>query len=76
MKHGAYESLPVDAPLLPEVLLGLEQDPQTHLELATKGVLRYLWQSRWGPMLIEVKNGRSYVNDQAVEPFGEHKLSG
>lgn len=43
----------MNAPLLPEVLLGLEEDPQTHLELATKGVLRYVWQSRWGDVLIE-----------------------
>jgi hypothetical protein len=56
----------MNAPL-PEVLLSLERDPQTHLELATEGVLRYLWESRWGPVLIEVKDGRSFVNGQTVE---------
>lgn len=58
----------MNAPLLPEVLLGLEEDPQTRLELATEAVLRYVWQSRWGDVLIEVRNGRAYVNGQVVEP--------
>lgn len=53
---------------LPEILLSLEHDPQTHLELATEGVLRYVWESRWGPLLIEVKDGCSFVNGQPVEP--------
>lgn len=65
----------MNALLLPEVLLSLEQDPQTRLELATEGVLRYLWEGRWGTMLIEVKEGQSYVNGQAVEPFGEQRAS-
>jgi hypothetical protein len=59
----------MNAPLLPEVLLGLPQDAQTHLELSTEGVLRYVWDSRWGPVLIEVREGRAFVNGQPVEPF-------
>jgi hypothetical protein len=65
----------MNAPLLPEVLLGLKRDPQIHLELATEGVLRYLWESRWGPVLIEVKDGRAFVNGQTVEPFCERRTS-
>ena len=61
----------MNAPLLPEVLLGLDKDPQTHFELSTEGVLRYVWESRWGKVLIEVRDGRAYVNGQAVEPVTE-----
>jgi hypothetical protein len=32
-------------------------------------VLRYVWESKFGDMLIEVKDGRSFVNSQAVEPL-------
>lgn len=59
----------MNAPLLTEDLLGLDKDPQTHLELSTEGVLRYVWESRWGAVLIEVREGRAYVNGQPVEPF-------
>lgn len=59
----------MNAPLLPEVLLGLDRDPQTRLELSTEGMLRYVWESRWGAVLIEVRDGRAYVNGKPVEPF-------
>ena len=29
---------------------------------------RYLWESRWGEMLIEVVDAVAYVNGQRVEP--------
>jgi len=32
------------------------------------GVLRGIWESKFGPMLIEVKAGVVYVNGQGVEP--------
>ena len=38
------------------------------LPLATLGIQRYVWESRFGPMLIEVRQGRAYVNEEAVEP--------
>ena len=57
----------MNAAVLPEILLSLQEDPQTHLELATEGVLRYVWQSRWGDVLIEVREGRAWVNGQAVD---------
>ena len=32
------------------------------------GVLRGIWESKFGPVLIEVKAGVVYVNGQGVEP--------
>jgi len=58
----------MNAPLLPEVLRLRQDSPQEALELATEGVQRYVWESRFGPMLIEVRQGRAYVNEDAVEP--------
>lgn len=59
----------MNAPLLPEVLLRSEPTPQEELGLASEGVLRYVWSSRWGDMLIEVVHGTAYVNGKPVEPF-------
>lgn len=61
-------SLAVNAPLLSEVLVRERPSPQVDLPLAAEGVLRYVWESRFGPMLIEVREGRAYVNGQRVEP--------
>jgi len=58
----------VNAPLLPEILSRREASLQTDLPLAAEGVLRYVWGSKFGSMLIEVKDGRSFVNGQAVVP--------
>jgi hypothetical protein len=38
---------------------------QQPLPLATEGVLRYMWESRFGSMLIEVVDGVAYVNVNA-----------
>jgi hypothetical protein len=57
----------VNAPVLPEVLLRPSAAGQVELQLATEGVLRYVWESRFGPMLIEVKEGQVYVNGGLVE---------
>jgi hypothetical protein len=40
---------------------------QVELQLAAEGVLRYVWEGRFGTMLIEVREGRVYVNDSLVE---------
>ena len=53
--------------LLSEVHVGQTRSDQVELPLAAEGVLRYVWESRFGPMLIEVKEGRAYVNGQAVQ---------
>lgn len=58
----------MNAPLLPEILARRGETPQADLPLAAEGVLRYVWEGRYGPMLIEVMDGRSYVNGQVVEP--------
>ena len=57
----------MNAPLLPEVHLVRERAPQSELDLATEGVLRYVWQGRFGDMLIEVIDDRVYVDGQLVE---------
>jgi len=57
----------MNAPLLPEVFNRLDTNPQGDLPLATDGVLRYIWESRFGSMLIEVRDGRAYVNGKQVE---------
>lgn len=57
----------MNAPLLPEVLLGAPDRPQSPLQLATEGVQRYVWESRFGAMLIEVIDGAAYVNGECVE---------
>jgi hypothetical protein len=58
----------MNAPLLPEVLRLRESSPQDALPLATEGVQRYVWESRFGAMLIEVVDGVAYVNGQRVDP--------
>ena len=59
----------MNAPLLPEVIRLLEASPQEPLPLATEGVQRYVWESRYGAMLIEVIDGIAYVNGEEVEPL-------
>lgn len=58
----------MNAPLLPEILARPEASPQADLPLTAEGVLRYVWESKFGDLLIKVKDGRSFVNGQAVEP--------
>jgi hypothetical protein len=58
----------MNAPLRPQVLLRPEPAPQQDLALATPGVLRYVWQHRFGTMLIEVDGERVFVNGQRVWP--------
>jgi hypothetical protein len=58
----------VNAPLLPEVLLRPEPAAQRALPLAAEGVQRFVWESRYGPILVEVVGDRAYVNGQWVEP--------
>jgi hypothetical protein len=59
----------MNAPLLPEVLLGVDAFDEPRLPLATEGVQRYVWESRFGVMLIEVREGSAYVNGQRVDPL-------
>lgn len=57
----------MNAPFHPEVLLRREPS-QTELPLAAEGVQRYVWESRFGDMLIEVREGRIFVNGSLVVP--------
>lgn len=61
----------MNAPLLPEILTHRDSTPQTDLPLAAEGVLRYVWEGRFGAMLIEVRDGEVFVNGQRVEPAVE-----
>ena len=56
----------MNAPLLPEVLLGVQAVDQRALQLATAGIQRFVWQSAYGPILIEVRDGASFVNGKRV----------
>jgi hypothetical protein len=58
----------MNASPLPEVLLRQGRSPQADLPLETEGVLRFVWSSRWGDMLIEVAKGETFVNGQRVDP--------
>lgn len=59
----------MNAPLHPERLLGLPaHEPQTALPLETEGVQRYVWEGRFGAMLIEVRGAQVYVNGEPVQP--------
>lgn len=57
----------MNAEPLPQILLGSDPSPQSDLDLATEGVLRYVWRSAFGDMLIEVVDGVSYVNGERVD---------
>jgi len=65
--RGQRTALVMNAPLLPEILVRRSASSQGDLPLAAEGVLRYLWEGRFGPMLIEVRDGQAFVNGQAVE---------
>jgi hypothetical protein len=66
----------MNAPLLPEVLLGAQPDDQSALPLAADGVQRYVWKSAYGPMLIEVRDGETFVNGQRVVSASEMRSTG
>lgn len=59
----------MNAPLLPEILTRRSDSLQADLPLAAEGVLRYVWENRFGSMLIEVKDGQAFVNGRAVQPI-------
>lgn len=65
-----------DSQLLPEVVLGPHPFDPPRLTLASEGVQRYVWQSAFGAMLIEVKDGAAYVNGQRVTSMDELRNQG
>jgi hypothetical protein len=58
-------------PLLPEVLLGSQPADQPPLDLASEGVQRYVWQSAFGAILVEVREGVAFVNGDRVTSLHE-----
>jgi hypothetical protein len=56
---------------LAEIVCGAIDQHQQPLPLATEDVQRYVWESAYGAMLIEVRGGAAYVNGQRVEPLAE-----
>ena len=59
----------MNAPLVSATLRAADPQLKPAAPLAVHGIQGYLWDSRFGAMLIEVKDGAAYVNDQRVEPF-------
>ena len=57
--------------LMPEVLLGAQPVDQPNLDLASDCVRRYVWQSAYGAMLIEVRDGIAFVNGARVASMAE-----
>ena len=65
----------MNAPLLPEVFLGVDLSTDPQLPLSAEGVQRYVWQGRFGAMLVEVRDGAAYVNGERVEPFARDQIA-
>ena len=66
----SYPSTPRAAPVSP-VAPGAEPGAptaQARLDLDPSGVQRIVWESRYGPILIELVGDRVLVNGQAVVP--------
>jgi hypothetical protein len=55
-------------PLHHEVLVLQSDMGQAPLPLAADGVQRYVWESRFGAILIEVIGEEAFVNGDRVEP--------
>lgn len=66
----------MNAPLLPEILMGAEPADQTALAFASVGIERCLWRSAFGPMLIEVRDGAAFVNGEQVVPMAAPREAG
>jgi hypothetical protein len=70
MRTNVVQDCLMNSPLHPEVLLLRSADGQAELTLGTEGVLRYVWEGRFGAMLIEVIDQRVYVNGEVVDRSG------
>jgi len=58
----------MNAAVMPEVLLRGAVDAQPELPLASAGVQRYLWEGRYGAILVEVEGDEIRVNGERVQP--------
>lgn len=52
----------------PDVMLAPDEQVAPSLPLASDGVQRWVWQGRYGAMLIEVIGDEIFVNTRRVEP--------
>lgn len=55
-------------PLAIDVVVGQTDNAQPSLPLASDGVRRWVWQSKFGAILIEVDGPDVFINGQRVEP--------
>lgn len=53
---------------IPERHVGEVDDSQPELPLSADGMLRYVWHGKFGDVLLEVRDGRAFVNGQPVDP--------
>jgi hypothetical protein len=53
----------------PDVLLSPNEQVEPSLSLGSEGVLRWVWHSRFGEVLIEVVGKQVFVNGQRVVPY-------
>lgn len=60
----------MSAPPVSDRLLLQADSAQTPLPLASEGVMRWVWEGLYGPMLIEVIGDEVFVNRQRVQPHG------
>ena len=65
--RGSTATPPPLAPCAPEVVLRQSPVPQTRLPLASAGILRWVWEGKFGAILIEVVGDQVFVNGQLVE---------
>lgn len=61
----------MNASLQPQILIGEQLAEEPELPLATEDVQCIVWQSAFGPMLIEVRDGAPYVNGMRVLSVAE-----
>ena len=52
----------------PEVHVGLVNRDEPELPLSADEVVRYVWHSKFGDVLVEVRDGHAYVNGEMVNP--------
>ena len=63
----------MNAPLSPKVLLAPPTDPRAP---TGENVPPMIWQSAFGPILIEVRDGAAYVNGKRVLSVAELRDAG
>lgn len=67
-RHGVPQVIqPAEGPLLQAHQQAQQQSHQADLPLATPGIQRWVWRSRFGEMLIEVAGEEVFVNGQRVQ---------